>query len=120
MAENTKQHSEQTDAYRRRAIVRKERTDGFKLADSERRELWKRQFGKCPCCAKPIPSMWEAEVDHIIPVARGGKDNISNIMLTHQQCNREKHNKTLKEHWDWRVRVGLDRVSLRNILYGDP
>ena len=48
----------------------------------------------------------------MIPVARGGKDDASNFLLTHRQCNKEKHNKTLVEHWDWRVRVGLDKENL--------
>lgn len=33
-------------------------------------------------------------------------------MLAHAQCNRGKHNKTLVEHWEWRVRVGLDIENL--------
>ena len=48
----------------------------------------------------------------MIPLARGGKHDTSNFMLTHKQCNKEKHNKTLVEHWDWRVHVGLNKVNL--------
>ncbi len=62
-----------------------------------------------------LSSISEAEADHVTPVARGGSDDISKIMLAHQQCNREKYNKTLKEHWEWRVKVGLDKESIRKI-----
>jgi hypothetical protein len=34
------------------------------------------------------------------------------LMLAHAQCNKEKHNKTLAEHWEWRVNCGLDRENL--------
>lgn len=113
MAANTKKHSQTAGNDAARWAARKERSSGFKLSDAQRRDLWSRQDGNCPCCFQALPSMWDAEMDHVTPVARGGRDDISNVMLTHAQCNREKHNKTLDEHWDWRVKVGLDAVSIR-------
>lgn len=80
--------------------------------DSTKRSLFKRQAGVCPCCFLPIASVGDAEVDHTTPLARGGKHHPSNFMLAHTQCNKEKHNKTLAEHWEWRVRVGLDSENL--------
>src|SRR5688572_9771539 len=77
-----------------------------------RRALFRKQAGTCPCCMKPIGRPDDGEVDHIIPLARGGKHHASNFMLAHRQCNKEKHNKTLAEHWDWRVRCGLDDENL--------
>ena len=80
--------------------------------DGVKRELFRKQDGLCPCCGEAIPSAILGEVDHMIPLARGGKHDTSNFMLTHKQCNKEKHNKTLVEHWDWRVHVGLNKVNL--------
>lgn len=74
--------------------------------------LLKSQAGLCPCCFLPITSINLAEVDHATPLARGGRHEPSNFMLAHAQCNREKHNKTLDEHWEWRVRVGLDLENI--------
>lgn len=48
----------------------------------------------------------------MIPLSKGGKHHSKNFILVHRQCNREKHNKTLLEHWEWRVTVGLDQVNL--------
>jgi 5-methylcytosine-specific restriction endonuclease McrA len=116
MAEHTAKHNRDTGGAPRRWAERKERTDGFKITDQQRRELWSKQGGRCPCCWKIMRSIFEAEVDHVIPVARGGKDNVANVMLVHPQCNREKHNKTLEEHWEWRVKVGLDKDSIKTLL----
>jgi 5-methylcytosine-specific restriction endonuclease McrA len=80
--------------------------------DSTKRALLKRQAGLCPCCFQPIASISVAEVDHATPLAKGGAHDASNFLLAHAQCNKEKHNKTLAEHWKWRVRVGLDRENL--------
>jgi 5-methylcytosine-specific restriction endonuclease McrA len=80
--------------------------------NSTKRMLLKRQEGLCPCCFAPISSVAVAEVDHAVPLAKGGKHHPSNFILTHARCNKEKHNKTLPEHWEWRVRVGLDPENL--------
>jgi 5-methylcytosine-specific restriction endonuclease McrA len=77
-----------------------------------KRILFMRQHGICHCCFKSIGRPEAGEVDHIVPLERGGSDLSSNLMLAHAQCNREKHNKTLVEHWEWRVRVGLDTENL--------
>lgn len=80
--------------------------------DATKRGLLKRQAGICPCCFTAITSISVAEVDHATPLAKGGKHHPSNFMLAHAQCNKEKHNKTLPEHWEWRVHVGLDVENL--------
>lgn len=80
--------------------------------DATKRGLLKRQAGLCPCCFTAITSISVAEVDHARPLAKRGKHHASNFILTHAQCNKEKHNKTLAEHWEWRVRVGLDVENL--------
>ena len=77
-----------------------------------KQQLWKRQDGLCLCCFERIEHPELGEVDHMTPLAKGGRDDPSNFLLAHAQCNREKHNKTLPEHWEWRVKVGLDRENL--------
>jgi 5-methylcytosine-specific restriction endonuclease McrA len=99
---------------RKRDEKRAEASDGvrrsFDLA--AKRDLHRKQQGVCVCCFKPIPIAGQGEVDHMVPLARGGRDDRSNLLLAHAQCNKEKHNKTLTEHWEWRVRVGLDPENL--------
>lgn len=37
------------------------------------------------------------EIDHIIPLARGGRNHIDNYQLTCKECNREKGMRILEE-----------------------
>lgn len=53
----------------------------------------------CYHCSEPID--YEAghledlsfQIDHLIPVDKGGPDTIDNIVPSHRKCNREKSNK---------------------------
>ena len=77
-----------------------------------KRALFFKQNGICPCCFQRIERPEDGQVDHATPLAKGGRNDASNLLLAHAQCNKEKHNKTLIEHWEWRVRHGLDSENL--------
>ena len=102
------------DKRRERDRVRASHTDGVRRGFDlgTKKSLWDKQSGKCACCFEAITSPNDGEVDHIKPLARGGTDTPDNRLLAHAKCNREKHNKSLVEHWEWRVRVGLDSENL--------
>ncbi len=53
------------------------------------------QDEKCAYCQKELCGEWE--VDHMLPVARGGTSNWSNLAVTCMNCNRRKSAKTVEE-----------------------
>lgn len=44
----------------------------------------------CHLCGERIGLADEIDVDHVVPVAAGGSDHISNLALAHSGCNRSK------------------------------
>ena len=47
-------------------------------------------YPECPYCKKPIKTQDEFTIDHIIPRAKGGMDNIENLQPMHKLCNSDK------------------------------
>jgi 5-methylcytosine-specific restriction endonuclease McrA len=50
----------------------------------------------CSYCGKETEPK-ERELDHIVPLSRGGADAVSNLCVACGSCNRRKHNKTAEE-----------------------
>jgi 5-methylcytosine-specific restriction endonuclease McrA len=49
----------------------------------------------CNLCHKPIESRADLELDHVIPLARGGTHTYDNVRPSHRSCNRRKGAKLL-------------------------
>lgn len=61
-----------------------------------REAIYDRDRGLCHLCGLPVP--WsEYEVDHVVPVARGGSHEMSNLAATHRGCNRHKSARLVEE-----------------------
>jgi 5-methylcytosine-specific restriction endonuclease McrA len=61
---------------------------GGELSKGLADRLYFLQKGKCACCGKPLGGKYE--LDHIIPLARGGSNTDDNIQLLTPKCNRQK------------------------------
>ncbi|OMI30766.1 hypothetical protein BTA31_01545, partial [Bacillus haynesii] len=62
----------------------------IKLTLDEKKNLLNKQNNCCPICLADLFINDEIEVDHINPLAKGGKDKFLNLQITHKGCNRKK------------------------------
>jgi len=59
-------------------------------------EVFKRDSFKCQYCGRSAPDVI-LEVDHIVPVSAGGKNDLLNLVTSCRDCNRGKTNKLLTD-----------------------
>jgi len=67
----------------------KARRSYITLTADELRELWDKQGGKCALTGRPLNK--DAEIDHILPIARGGDNSKENSRWLCRQVNQAKH-----------------------------
>jgi 5-methylcytosine-specific restriction endonuclease McrA len=56
---------------------------------ARRRIIWERDGGVCYLC-KGQTIFGQFELDHLVPVSRGGDNSEGNIAVTHRSCNRSR------------------------------
>jgi 5-methylcytosine-specific restriction endonuclease McrA len=105
-----------------RDTKRRKLEGGFRVSDAEKRLMLKRQLGMCFLCAGNLTSIESSSVDHMMPLSKGGSNDFSNLHLVHKLCNTDKKEKTVREHWEWRVTSGFDDISIGDKLgiVGEP
>ena len=66
------------------------------IPKSVRFEVFKRDSFKCQYCSASAPDVI-LEVDHIVPVAEGGENDMMNLITSCRDCNRGKGKKKLTD-----------------------
>lgn len=56
---------------------------------ARRRLIWERDSGICYLCGDETGSTG-FELDHLVPISRGGDNHPNNLAVTHQRCNRSR------------------------------
>lgn len=79
----------ESDALPVKITVKKERN---KMTNSLRYSVLKKYNFKCSACGKSVNEV-KLQIDHIIPVSKGGKTEISNLQTLCEQCNSGKSNR---------------------------
>lgn len=72
-----------------------------KHTEQEIEQLYEDQEGRCGYCG--ITLHGEYQVEHIRPLARGGSNDIDNLVCACVECNQTKHTSTFEE---WKARRG--------------
>lgn len=67
------------------------------LSEKTRFEVFKRDSFKCQYCGSSAPEV-VLHVDHIKPVAKGGKNEITNLVTSCSSCNQGKGARTLDDN----------------------
>ena len=84
------------------------------LSKKTRFEVFKRDKFTCQYCGSSAPDV-VLEVDHIVPVAEGGTDDIMNLVTSCFDCNRGKGKTSLTDDSAVKVRKAqLDKIAERN------
>jgi 5-methylcytosine-specific restriction endonuclease McrA len=74
--------------------ARKKSNGPFERVDPD--AVLRRDRGVCGICGKPVEGP-VFEIDHIVPLSRGGAHTMANVQLAHRTCNRKKWNRTQLE-----------------------
>ena len=61
----------------------------LRLSRAECESILVRQGYECPECLEPISKYENYEIDHIVPVALGGTDDLDNLRALHAACHRQ-------------------------------
>jgi 5-methylcytosine-specific restriction endonuclease McrA len=69
------------------------RIERAKMSNSIRHDVLKRDSFKCCYCGRTAADGARLEVDHIIPVSKGGKTEMNNLQTLCDRCNSGKSNK---------------------------
>lgn len=63
------------------------------------KQVFERDHYTCKYCGQVGGKL---EVDHMIPIVRGGTNDVTNLATSCRHCNRQKHDKTVSEFLKWR------------------
>ena len=83
---------------------------------SVKERLYKEQKGRCNACGEDFKP-WNLEIDHIIPVAKGGGDYYENYQLLCGSCNRIKGDRPMEY---LRLKIETRERTMKNkIFFGE-
>lgn len=77
-------------ALRAFAANRRARVARLFVEDVDPTIVFARDQGQCGICNTPVDPNSKWEIDHVIPIAKGGAHAYDNVQLAHRKCNRSK------------------------------
>lgn len=86
------------------------------ITESVKERLYKDQKGKCNACGVEM-DIFQFEIDHIIPKAKGGGDYYENYQLLCPHCNRTKGDRPM-EYLRMKIKT-REQAMKTKIVFGD-
>lgn len=80
------------------AATRRARQLGQFVEEIDRDVVWNSDNGKCGICEKYIGDHKHFDIDHIVPLSRGGEHSYANVQVAHPKCNKRKGAHLEEEH----------------------
>ena len=82
-----------------------------------RKEVLERDGRVCYYCGTTKMAKGHAQLDHIIPIAQGGKDALDNLVIACKRCNTQKSNLSLEVYAARRLAaIERERARLLTLL----
>lgn len=103
-----KQNPEKVAAISSRYRARKMGSDG-NFTTEEFRRLCEKYGNRCLCCGRDDVAL---HADHVVPLTRGGRNDISNIQPLCKSCNSAKATRII----DYRTKGGVRRWIQKRLL----
>lgn len=82
------------------------------FSQNERTAVYNKSEGRCAICGKFVP-FESFTVDHIIPLAKGGSNDMSNLQCACKTCNRIKQDILPEELMDKLTEIMLYQVTMK-------
>lgn len=80
----------------------------------EKQNILKRDGRACFYCGKLMISK-DITLEHLIPLSMGGKNELSNMVLCHEDCNNEVGNMPVYKKVDLAIKKRVERIT-KNII----
>lgn len=102
-AEYRSQNMDKFRVYTQDRRARKLSAPTYTFTDSDWRRLVNRFGGRCAYCGELSEAL---QIDHVVPLSRGGVNGVGNYLPACPRCNRSKNSSLLSE---WRYRPYVRR-----------
>ncbi len=82
----------------RRKTRKKNKSKRRLISGKKRHAVFARDNYRCQICGATVDDGAKLHVDHILPVSKGGTNDITNLQILCEKCNLGKHNRTDLPH----------------------
>lgn len=90
-----------------------------RLTKAERQAVYDKMCGHCAYCGTPI-TIKDMQADHVIPLKKGGADEVGNMLPACRSCNHYKSTLTVEQFRDcierWPGVLMRDNTTYKNAV----